>query len=401
MNAPPPVSTSPTIQLLDRIYQHIHRQPVDGEVGLLSGQMGYALLEAYANRFFGQTDDSRIWERLSASLEAVQQGGLSHSFADGMAGVAWGFLHLCNHGLVQTDDLDAQDVVADLDEALFELSLEPLQNGDYDYLHGGLSAGLYFLERQPNPAIARYVEHLVETLNKTALRFPNGDITWPFTDFGRRKPGDPIRYNPGLSHGTASIASLLSLFYERGYARARCAELIRGTLQWIWNTRNRSGLSVFPTLVSDPRTDQDSRLSWCYGDMGIASAFALCGLKFGHQPWQSIAYETMRKAAQRREPADTNVYDAGFCHGSAGLAYLFRRLARPMANPVLAEAADYWMQQTLAFALPDTDENVLLAYDSGNHFPNLGLLDGESSVGLVLLAELGGPPSWERFLLLA
>ncbi|RRB14266.1 lanthionine synthetase [Larkinella knui] len=387
--------------LLDRVYRHIHQQPVDNDVALLSGQMGYALLEAYANRYFGQTDDSRIWERVAVSLDAVQNGELIHSFAGGMAGVAWGFLHLCNHGLLQTDELDAQDIVADLDEPLFELSLEQLQKGDYDYLHGGLSAALYFLERRPSAAITRYIERLVKGLSDTAIRFPNGDITWSFDDFGRRKAGQSMVYNPSLSHGTASIVSILSLFYERNYAKRTCAELIQGTLQWMWNHRNRSGKSLFPTVLTDVREDHDSRLSWCYGDLGIANAFWLCGQKLEYAPWRAIAREMLLKAARRRELEDTHVYDAGLCHGSTGVAHLFRRLARQFPHPLLTEAADYWMQQTPSYALSAPDENVFLAYDSGKYAPNLGLLDGESSIGLVLLAELGAPMDWERFLLLS
>lgn len=401
MNSSITLATPPTVAILNRVYQHIAAQPIDDDVSLLSGQMGYALLEAYALPYYAQTDDSRIWERISKSLTAIQNGQLTYSFAAGMAGVAWAFLHLMNHNLLAADGLDAQDIVADLDEPLFELSMELLQKGDYDYLHGGLSAGLYYVERQPSTTIARYVERLVDTLSATAVRFPNGDITWSFDDFGRRKVDESTLYNPGLSHGTASIAALLSLFYERGYARQRCAELIQGTLQWIWNSRNQSGISVFPTMVSDKRQDQHSRLGWCYGDLGIANTFWLCGKTLHNGRWQSIACDTMLKAAQRRLPTETGVKDAGLCHGSAGIAHLFRSFARHTPHPILTDAADYWMQQTALYALPETAENVFLANDLGTLTPNLGLLDGESSIGLVLLAEAGAPTYWERFLLLS
>ncbi|GAB3339022.1 hypothetical protein GCM10027299_51620 [Larkinella ripae] len=401
MNTFTDLPTQTNRALLDRIYGHVHRQPVDAEVGLLTGQMGYALLEAYAQRFSGQPDDNRIWERVSASLAAIQNGELTPSFATGMAGVAWAFLHLFNHGLVLADGFDAQDVVADLDEPLFELSRELLREGDYDYLYGGLSAALYFLERTPTPEIGRYITHLIETLVATATRFPGGGISWPFYGSGPRKPAHPLRYNPGLAHGTAGIVSILSLFYERGYARALCAELLDRTLQGLWDQRNRSGRSVFPSMVPENRVDQDSRLGWCYGDLGIANAFWLAGQTLQNAQWKSIACETMLKAAHRREPTDTFVKDAGLCHGSAGVAFLFRRFARFFPHPVLTEAADAWAEETGHYALVEGQENVFLSHGSGGFEPNLGLLDGESSIGLCLLAELGAPTPWERFLLLS
>lgn len=401
MNTSTTLDTYSTVSLFNRIYRHIRSQPIDDNVSLLSGQMGYALLEAYAQPYYDQHDDSRIWARIEKSLTAIQRGDMSHSFAGGMAGVAWGFLHLTNNGLLQSDDLDAQDIVADLDEVLFDLSMESLQKGDYDYLHDGLGVGLYFLERQSSPTIIRYIERMVAALAATAVRYSTGDITWLFDDFGRRQPHQGRVYNPGLSHGTASIVSLLSLFYERGYARQQCAELIQGNLQWMWNNRNQAGTSVFPTLVTEPRSDQASRLGWCYGDLGIANAFWLCGQKLQNPLWQSIAYETMLKAARRRLPEESSIRDASLCHGTAGVAYLFRKFDQYAFHPLLAETADYWLQQTDRYVRPETAEHVFTYFNGEQQSPNLCLLDGESSIGLVLLAELGAPTGWDRFLLLS
>lgn len=387
--------------LLDRIFRQIRQQPTDGNVSLLSGQMGFVMLETYAQRFFGETDDRRIWERITNSLTAVQNGQLLPSFANGMTGVLWGFLHLCNQGILFTDGLDAQNLVADLDEPIFELSMELLRKGKYDYLHGGLGCALYFLERQPSPALTRYMEEIVSTLAETAVHYPNGDLTWTFDDLGRQKTGQPIQYNPGLSHGTASIAALLSLFYERGYARAQCAPLIQGTLQWIWNNRNRSGQTVFPTVVTEPRQDQNSRLGWCYGDLSIAHTFWLAGRILRNTWWRLIAQETLLRTAQRRIPEETSITDAGICHGASGVAHLFRSVSRQAPDPILTETADYWMQQTIRMATPESNESIFSSDPVDSQESDLGLLEGACSVGMVLLSELGVPSIWNRFLLLS
>jgi hypothetical protein len=404
MNPLATITTSVEQDMLDRVYQHIASQPIDNNVTLLGGQMGYALFESYYQNHKQQPDnEGRIWDRVVTSLNAIQEGGQSYSFAGGIAGIAWGFLHLCNHGLIQPDDLDANDIVADLDEPLFQVSMELLQKGDYDYLHGGLSAGLYFLERQPSAAISHYIDTFVEQLSATAIRFPNGDITWPFHDFNRRTPDRPVDYNLGLSHGTASIVAMLRLFYEGGYARKRCAELISGTLQWMWNSRNRTGNSLFPTAVGAIRKDDESRLGWCYGDLGIACAFWQAGQTLNNPSWRAIGEQTILKAAQRRSMNDTKVADAAICHGSAGVAYIFRRFAQRIPNPSLTQAADYWLQETARHASADNEENVFLSYyaPSQTYEVNLGILDGEASVGLALLAELGALAYWDRFLLLS
>jgi lantibiotic modifying enzyme len=275
-----------------------------------------------------------------------------------------------------------------------------LEEGSYDYLHGGLSACPYFLERTPSPQIAHYAAQIVEQLAAIAVRFPNGDITWRFDDFGSRGSEEPNIYNLGLSHGTASIVAILCLFYEKGYARARCAELIQGNLQWMWRVRNKSANSIFPNTVADVPTDQESRLAWCYGDLGIANTFWLAGEKLKNETWKDIAEQTILHAAARRG-ANALLNDAAFCHGTTGAMYFFRQFAQRTHQPLFTETADFWLRKTETFAQPETGKDVFLSYLKDRYDSNLSLLDGEASIGMVLLSELGAATNWDRFLLLS
>ena len=396
------VNTLATAELAERVYRHILAQPLEGEVSLLGGQMGFAMLECYYQQYKGESVASHTWDRISASLEAVQSGELFYSYAVGIAGVAWGFLHLFNHGLVQDEDLDAQSIVEDLDQPLTEVAVMLLQEGNYDYLHGALGVCLYLLERTPSTAINEQLTQIVEQLSAIAVHLPNGEITWPYYDFGKPKEDqDSIIYNLGLSHGTASIVAVLTLLYKKGYAQEQCAELIHGNLQWLWENRNRSGASVFPDRVQGQRLDRDTRMAWCYGDLGLANTFWLAGEKLNNDTWKQIAEQTIVQAASRRGD-ETKLVDAAICHGTAGAAYIFRRFSQRIQNPVLVEAADYWLQKTLEWALPITSNDVFQSHQlDGTYATNLGMLDGEASVGLVLLAELGAPTNWDRFLLLS
>ncbi|CCH51158.1 lanthionine synthetase C family protein [Fibrisoma limi BUZ 3] len=388
--------------LLDRIHTHIVAQPIDGDTSLVGGQMGFALFEAYYQRHFGLTSDDHLWDRISACLHAVETGNLQQSFAYGVAGVAWGFLHLYNQGLLQDDHLDAQYIVEDLDEGLFESAMQLISEGDYDYLHRGLGAGPYFLERTPSATIAGYVEQLVGQLAQVAVRFPNGDVAWKFLNFNKFDQTNAFLYNLGLSHGSASIVALLSLFYERGYARTLCRELIEGNLQWMWRVRNKNSVSIFPNIIADSADDQKSPLGWCYGDLGIANAFWLAGEKLGRPDWQTLAVQTIHKAATRRGD-DAHISDGGICHGAGGVSYLFRRFAHRTNRPLLNEAADYWFEQLLTYAGSEGTDDVFLSFNTRekSYQSNVSLLDGEAGIGLVLLSELGGQTHWDRFLLLS
>ncbi|WP_128546800.1 lanthionine synthetase C family protein [Larkinella soli] len=395
--------TPATAQLVGRLAARISRQPVEGNVSLLTGQTGFALVEAYSRILDPAFGSDRTLDRLLAGLSAIQQGELTHHFASGMAGVAWGFLHLSRRGLIDVEPAEAQAIVADLDEPLFELSLDDLRHGNFDYLYGGLGAGLYFLERKPTPTISRYMELLVEELAALAVRYPNGDITWPFLDLGRRSLSDPPLYNLGLAHGTAGVVVLLALFRKYGFAGVRCAELMQGGLQWLWNQRNTAGRSRFPNRVGENRENQESRLGWCYGDLGVAHAFWMGSRALNHADWKAVALQTTLHAARRRDLSTGPVHDAGLCHGSAGLAHLFRWAARRMAHPYLAETADYWLEQTLRFARAETDDDVFRAFnhETGHYESHPGLLQGEAGVALALLGALDQPIGWDRLMLLS
>ena len=387
----------------DRILANISQsQSSETHSSLMGGKMGYALFEAYYNQHFGVEDDSRIWEYISDALNQVQEGQLIHSFASGISGVAWAFLHLYNQGLLHDEGLDAEGIIEGLDEGLFEISMLLLKNGDFDYLHGGLSACLYFLERTPSAQLVSYIEQIVAQLSEVAVRFPNGDITWKFLNFNQYTLADAPTYNLGLSHGTASIVAVLSLLHERGYAPELCKQLIEGNLQWMWRVRNKTSNSIFPNTVTDEPQDQESRLAWCYGDLGIANTFWLAGEKLQNQEWKDIAKQTILHTATRHDE-NMRINDAAFCHGAIGAAYIFRKFAKRLENPLLEETADFWVQKALTYTLPAHEKDVFLSYggEGTGYEPNLSILDGEASIGMVLLSELGASTVWDRFLLLS
>ncbi len=386
---------------LHRIYAHIAARPVDHDYSLLLGQMGFALFERYYQRHFHLPEATRTWERIESSLAAIGNESLLPSFARGICGIAWAFLHLDKEGLLSDGELDAQYLMEDLDAPLFESAMTHLREGDYDYLHGGLSSLLYFLERTPSPQIEQYVTALVSQLESIAVQSPLGGLTWKMVD-SERGPDAPVLYNPGLSHGTGSIVATLSLLYQQGYARKQCARLITQTLRWMWNVRNQDNIALFPSTVGETRCDQYSRMAWCYGDLGIAASFYLAGNALGVTRWRDRARYILRKGAARRAFPDTKILDSGICHGSAGVAYIYAKFGALLKSPLLQKTARYWLQDTLQRALPATEENVFLQFDPvrQDNGPSLGLLGGEAGIGLVLLSVLGAPTRWDRLLLL-
>lgn len=99
------------------------------------------------------------------------------------------------------------------------------------------------------------------------------------------------------------------------------------------------------------------------------------------------------------------VYDAGLCHGAAGVAHIFNRFYQDTHNEVFKEAALYWFNQTLEM---DTFQDGLAGYKasistSGTEYENCtGLLEGIAGIGLALIGAVADfEPNWDECLLIS
>ena len=96
--------------------------------------------------------------------------------------------------------------------------------------------------------------------------------------------------------------------------------------------------------------------------------------------------------------------DAGFCHGSAGLAHLFNRMYQATREPKLADAALLWLEHTLEQCERAEGELTVRPGRARRHVPwnGAGLLEGAAGVALALLAAVTPiEPVWDRMFLVS
>ena len=120
-------------------------------------------------------------------------------------------------------------------------------------------------------------------------------------------------------------------------------------------------------------------------------------------PWKETATCIMQKAAKRSRK-NSSIVDPSFCHGSAGVAHIFRQFYRRTGLPEFQKAAEYWMA-----GLIDNDKNRggaglwrFWPEGEGAWVEGHSLLNGLAGIGLVLVSaaskELSG---WDRCFLLS
>ena len=106
--------------------------------------------------------------------------------------------------------------------------------------------------------------------------------------------------------------------------------------------------------------------------------------------------------AANRPPDHTGVVDAGLCHGSAGLAHLFNRMYQMTAEPLLADAARFWVERTLELCSAALTRDASGTDAAQAAWKGPGLLEGAAGIVLALEAACTtAEPIWDQMLLVS
>jgi hypothetical protein len=209
-------------------------------------------------------------------------------------------------------------------------------------------------------------------------------------------------FDLGVAHGTPGIIGLLARVRAAGIATKKAGVLLKKAVRWLLRQRlPEEAESEFSAWFAPEYRAEACRLAWCYGDAGIAAALVLAARCTGKPWWESEAWAIARRAAARI-PERAGVVDAGFCHGSSGLAHIFNRFYHASQDDLFREAAVYWIGRTLQFCHPGTGVagfSAMRRKDDGGWEAarRYGVLEGIAGVGLTLLAAISDiEPGWDR-----
>jgi len=341
---------------------------------------------------------------IDRAIDLISRKPARSSLWDGYTGVAWAVAHL-EGSLLEQDDEDPNE---EIDRALLEELGRSPWNGQYDLIGGLVGSGVYALERLPRPTAVECLERVVDRLDETALRVPEGTTwytppAWIWRETLQEFPHG--YYNLGVAHGTPGIIALLGAACEAGVAAGVARPLLTGAVEWLLaQEMKHHPYARFPSFVHPDSRPAPSRLAWCYGDLGIAAALLSAARGASEMAWEKEAVRIARAAAAR-PAATTRVIDAGLCHGAAGNAHLFNRLFQSTGDEVLRDAAVEWYARTLELRRPGEGVVGFSAWlpDStgvAGWRHDRGLLNGIAGIGLAFLAALTPEePAWDRTLI--
>lgn len=326
------------------------------------------------------------------------------TYAAGVAGFASYISYL------ETVSFIDEIITPEIDEYLFAELEKYITANNYDFLHGAIGIATYFLYRYKythTPIICRALDLILKYIDTFKIEDHSG-YKWVSKNLTKRK----YEFNISLSHGMASILFFLSKFKESGYKHwgpINAEKLMTNTAKYIIAQKISSEIfnSYYPYLALESTTDlTGSRMAWCYGDLGISLSLYRAGAVLNNS---EIIYEALSpllySAKNRFDLKSNGVFEAGLCHGAAGIAHIFNIMYRNTHETSFADASHYWMRQTIDLGNKD---NGYCGYSVWLPMVNswgrsLGLLEGISGIGLALASYLYPEKKieWDQFLFMS
>ena len=386
-------------QIAECIFEKIQKNDEAESYGLYSGEFGILLFLFYYSRYSNNEKHRLITENYAERLfNRFLNKTKSHTFCSGLSGILYFFEFLREHDFI---DLDISDAQPELDNYLIIRMRQDIQQQYYDFMHGALGVGLYFLKKGKNP---QCIKELIDFLYQTAEKDADRQILKWQSVIDREK--NLIGYNLALSHGISSIIIFLSRVIKNGYKDEKITEMLSGAVKYVLSQQKdftQFG-SCFPKYIVSNLSEpvSKSRLAWCYGDLGIGMALWQAGEVINNKGWKDKGLEILLQSTKRKFFSDTFIVDAEICHGSAGLAMIFHRMYLETKLNELKDATEFWIRQTLHFSQFDDGLAGYKAWSIDDWDCNYSLLIGIVGIGLVLTSYIADDmQSWDELFLLS
>ena len=214
-------------------------------------------------------------------------------------------------------------------------------------------------------------------------------------------------YNISLSHGMASIAAFFIRLHQLNFETERVGRLLTQVITYILDqiTYTEGSGSYFPSYSKKSNAlNFNSRLGWCYGDLGIAHVLWQAAVSLKNKEWEDTAIQILLHNSNRRDLQKNDIMDAGLCHGSAGVAHIFWNLYLNTRVQKFQETTDYWLNITMQMEKYTEGSAGFMAWRTeklGGFVKSDSLLEGIAGIGLVLLSHLNSNETgWDECFML-
>ena len=185
----------------------------------------------------------------------------------------------------------------------------------------------------------------------------------------------------------------------------RALSLLEGSVKWLLaQQRTADAVSRYDSFIAPGRQACDSRLGWCYGDLGIAAVLCQVARRMGRNDWREIGTALLDRCLEW--PIEkARIYDASLCHGALGVAHVFNRAYQSTGDEKYKSAANTWYAGGMQLRQPEHSTAGFFAWapdQSPQKQVDGSFLSGAIGAALALLSAVAPiEPRWDRLMLLS
>jgi len=385
-------------EIAESIFARIERKDFFSSSGLYDSEFGILLFLYYYSKYsnklgYVSQTDSFAEELIEKAFAEIQ----TYTFCSGMAGILYVIQFLKEENFI---DIDISDAELEYDNYFINHIRNDFRNGHYDFMHGALGVGLYFLKvgkhEQEITEILDFLYNTAEKDNQNQIFKWKSIISWEEQEMG---------YNISLSHGMASVILFLCRVIDSNHKeKEKALEMLNGAINYVLSQKIDEkiyGSHFPPQSLDNNKPIYTSRLAWCYGDLGVAYALWYAGKTTKDITLQNKGLNILLDSTKKRESSDTMIIDAGICHGSVGLAMIYRRMYIETDIEIFGEAVKYWIQVSLSFSKFDDGLAGYKSFYIDKWVNDYCLLSGIAGIGLMFISFLmDDNQKWDEIFLL-
>lgn len=286
-----------------------------------------------------------------------------------------------------------------IDEILIELTSKSLEEKDFDFFSGALSAGHYFINKfnvYKDDVSKQILLKIYSVLVKEAISHDIDQIYW-------KAPVYADQVYLGISHGSAMIINFFIKLFNIGIFNDDDLApklIINSAVNFVMARKREIEDGFFPHVFDDGPQPKTTIYAMCYGDLGILYVLKLSLDVYKSQHSDEI--EKMLLKCSERQKDINQTSDASIFYGASGIYCIYKALFLNFKNSNYKQVYQYWNAQIETYQNPEetvcagfkflfdkkSDENSL-QYSFGWGLAGLGicmLLDVDEE--LPLLNEL-------------
>ncbi|KFF24928.1 lanthionine synthetase LanC family protein [Chryseobacterium vrystaatense] len=333
----------------DYLYHYDYNELEDD--GLFEGKLGIVYYLTYINKIYeDEKNISTLYEILNLVLENISSQkkfiSVSPCILSGLSGFGVMAHELKKHELLG-DELDNE--ISDINDYLLDKALIHVQNNVFDYLGGSMGILYYFIQINDVKKSDIIINEIYNNINNQKLAFYNN------TDDLYNKG-----LNFGLAHGISAILHIIDLYLQINpkneqarIIRAKCIEILSEHCKE-YMIEDSTLYFPYNKFLEDHQmiTHKNNRLGWCNSDLSVVNTLYRSAplTHFEKIDAEKIASETTK----RRTFNTTGIQDFHFCHGTSGVAMMYKNIYDHTGNDNFREAYQYWHDQTVDFLRNDT-----------------------------------------------